>query len=87
MKKKPVEISLQELKLPEVVENNHHRFIHGEFGIVNSFSSMKSNIPFSDQPYRIKEGRIVRCLTGSGRIMINLIFVSWGGLKNVIRRL
>ena len=72
MKKKPIEISLKELKLPEIVENNHHRFIYGEFGIVNSFASMKSNILFSEQPYRIKEGRIVRCLKGSGRIMINL---------------
>ena len=60
MKKKPIEIALKELKLPEIVENNHHRFINGEFGIVNSFASMKSNILFCEQGYLIKEGRIER---------------------------
>lgn len=72
MKSKPVDISLHELMQPDIVEYHHNRFIFEEFGIVNSFSSLKSNIKLSKQPYRIKEGRIIRCLSGEGRIMINL---------------
>ena len=72
MKSKPVDISLHELMQPDIVENHHNRFVYEEFGIANSFSSLKSNIKLSKQPYRIKEGRIIRCLLGKGRIMINL---------------
>ena len=41
--------------------------------MVISFFAMGSRLFRTGQPYRAKEGRIIRIMQGSGRISINLI--------------
>lgn len=72
-KNKPLELALQNLIATHVVENTEYRFAHPDLGFVNSFASMKCPLFKINQPYRIKEGRIIRRLSGRGKVMVNLI--------------
>lgn len=72
-KNKPLELALDLLKHSNIVRNNEYRFVTPDFGIVISFTHMESRLFRLGQPYRLKEGRIIRGLRGKARITINLI--------------
>ncbi|MDD3037264.1 hypothetical protein [Bacteroides sp.] len=72
-KKKPVELGLKLLGELKIVRHNEFRFITSDFGFVNSFIKMESQFFTFDQPYRIKEGRIVFIKQGYIQARINLI--------------
>lgn len=72
-KSKPIEMTLGLLKQSQIVRNNQYRYVNPEFGIVISFAAMGSVIFKFGQPYRTKEGRIIRALRGVARMSINLI--------------
>ena len=72
-KNKPLELALDLLKHSNIVCNNEYRFVTPDFGIVISFTHMESRLFRLGQPYRLKEGRIIRGLRGKARITINLI--------------
>ena len=72
-KNKPLELALDLLKHSNMVCNNEYRFVTPDFGIVISFANMESHLFRLGQPYRLKEGRIIRGLRGKARIIINLI--------------
>ena len=72
-KNKPLELALDLLKHSNIVRNNEYRFVTPDFGIVISFTHMESRLFRLRQPYRLKEGRIIRGLRGKARITINLI--------------
>lgn len=72
-KNRPLELALAQLKHSHVVNNNEFRFVTPDFGIVTSFAQMESALFRTGQPYRIKEGRIIRALKGKARFSINLI--------------
>ena len=55
------------------IEHSEYRFINDDLGMVISFFAMGSRLFRTGQPYRAKEGRIIRIMQGSGRISINLI--------------
>lgn len=69
----PVELGLDDLLNNKVFEmHSESRKINQDIGMVNSFQ-METNLFRTEQPYRTKEGRIIRILKGTGRIAINLI--------------
>ena len=72
-KNKPLELALDLLKHSNMVCNNEYRFVTPDFGIVINFANMESHLFRLGQPYRLKEGRIIRGLRGKARIIINLI--------------
>lgn len=72
-KKTPLDIGLDLLDHPEIVEYNEFRFVSPHFGFVNSFARIKSKLITIDQPYRIKEGRVTFIKQGHARVLINLI--------------
>ena len=72
-KNEPLEITLEQLKHSLIVHNNEYRYINPDFGIVISSSKLESNLVKAGQPYRAKEGRIIRSLHGKARISVNLI--------------
>ncbi|WP_300699380.1 AraC family transcriptional regulator [Bacteroides sp.] len=72
-KSKPQELALEFLNDPKVVVNAEYRFINHEIGIINNFFLMKSDFFNLGQPYRAKEGRIIRGLSGEAVLSINLI--------------
>ncbi|MFR2069634.1 MAG: helix-turn-helix domain-containing protein [Bacteroides nordii] len=72
-KNKPLELALDLLKHTTLVRNNEYRYITPDFGIVISFAGLDSYLFRQGQPYRTKEGRIIRALRGRARISINLI--------------
>lgn len=72
-KKTPLDIGLDLLDHPEIVEYNEFRFVSPHFGFVNSFSRLKSKLITVDQPYRIKEGRVTFIKKGHARVLVNLI--------------
>lgn len=72
-KNKPLELALDLLKHTTLVRNNEYRYINPDFGIVISFAGLDSYLFKQGQPYRTKEGRIIRTLKGSARISVNLI--------------
>lgn len=72
-KNKPLELALDLLKHTTLVRNNEYRYINPDFGIVISFAGLDSYLFKQGQPYRTKEGRIIRVLKGSARISVNLI--------------
>ena len=72
-KNEPLEITLEQLKHSLIVHNNEYRYINPDFGIVISSSKLESNLVKAGQPYRAKEGRIIRSLHGRARISVNLI--------------
>ena len=59
-KNKPLELALDLLKHSNIVRNNEYRFVTPDFGIVISFTHMESRLFRLGQPYRLKEGRIIR---------------------------
>ena len=71
--KAPLELGLKLLADQKIVRHNEHRFIGSNFGFVNSFVHMESNLFRIGQPYRIKEGRIAFVKQGVARISVNLI--------------
>lgn len=72
-KNQPLELVLEQLQQTQIVQNNEFRYINSDFGIVNSFAKLGSLSFKVGQPYRAKEGRIIRTLQGKGRISVNLI--------------
>ena len=72
-KKEPVNLALNMLNQLGIVDNTEYRFINQEVGIVTSFIRMKSKVFHIGQPYRIKEGRIMRILQGKAKFCINLM--------------
>lgn len=73
-KNKPVNLGLDDLiHNTDIITNEKFRIINCDIGMVISFACMKSILFRSGQPYRTKEGRIIRVLQGRGRISINLI--------------
>lgn len=72
-KNKPKELALEFLRDSNIVIHAEHRFINNELGIINSFFLMKSNFFNTGQPYRAKEGRIIRGISGEAVFSINLI--------------
>lgn len=72
-KKTPLDIGLEILGNSEFVQHNEFRFISPHFGFVNSFAKIEARFITIDQPYRIKEGRIVFIKQGYARVLINLI--------------
>ena len=71
--KTPLELGLKLLADRKIVRHNEYRFIGPNFGFVNSFIHMETNLLKIGQPYRIKEGRIAFVKQGMARISINLI--------------
>lgn len=69
----PLELKLDFLIQSDIVRNNEHRFVSSDFGFINSFANLDSSLFKVDQPYRIKEGRIIFPKQGSARILVNLI--------------
>ena len=67
---KPLELALDLLKHTTLVRNNEYRYITPDFGIVISFAGLDSYLFRQGQPYRTKEGRIIRALRGRARISI-----------------
>lgn len=72
-KNKPKELALETLNDPKIVINGEYRFINHEIGVVNSFFEMRSELFNTGQPYRAKEGRVIRGLQGEATVSINLI--------------
>lgn len=72
-KNKPLDLNLEQLKDKMIARHNEYRFIHPDFGIVISFAGLESYLVDAGQPYRTKEGRIMRVLKGSARISVNLM--------------
>lgn len=72
-KNKPKELALEFLKDPSIVTHAECRFINNELGIINNFLLLKSNFMSPGQPYRAKEGRIIRGVSGEAIFSINLI--------------
>lgn len=71
--KGPLDIGLKLLNNLGMISHNEHRFITPDFGFVNSFAKMESKLLATDQPYRVKEGRIILIQQGTVRVLINLI--------------
>ena len=73
-KNKPISVAFEDIRNnPDFIEHSEYRFINGDLGMVISFFAMGSRLFRTGQPYRAKEGRIIRIMQGSGRISINLI--------------
>ena len=72
-KKTPLNIGLDILDNPDIVQYNEFRFISPHFGFANSLAKLKSSLIVLDQPYRIKEGRVAIIKQGCARVLINLI--------------
>lgn len=72
-KNTPLELKLDVLIQDKIVRHNEYRFVTSDFGFVNNFARLDSSLFKIDQPYRIKEGRIILPLQGSARISVNLI--------------
>lgn len=69
----PLELTLDQLKHLHIAHNNEYRYVNPDFGIVISFAGLESELFRAGQPYRAKEGRILRSLRGEARISVNLI--------------
>ena len=72
-KNKPLDLNLEHLRDSRIAEHNEYRFINSDFGIAISFAGLRSELVKAGQPYRTKEGRIIRALKGEARLSINLI--------------
>lgn len=70
---KPIDLTLNLLNEMGIAANNDFAFINHEMGIVNSMYKMNNRFFQVGQPYRAKEGRILRGIKGSARMSINLI--------------
>ena len=84
-KNKPISVALDDIRYkPEIINNLEYRFINDDLGMVISFIQMGSKLFQIRQPYRAKEGRIIRVLQGTGRISINLIEYEASARKIII---
>ena len=84
-KNKPINVALDDIRYkPEIINNLEYRFINDDLGMVISFIQMGSKLFQIRQPYRAKEGRIIRVLQGTGRISINLIEYEISARKIII---
>ena len=63
-KNNPLELALDLLGRSNIVCNNEYRFVTPDFGVVVSFAHMEGRLFRLGQPYRLKEGRIIRGLRG-----------------------
>lgn len=73
-KNKPISVAFEDIRNhPDIIKNSAFRIINDDLGMVFSFVHMGYKLFRIGQPYRAKEGRIVRILQGTGRISINLI--------------
>ena len=73
-KNKPISVAFEDIRNnPDFIEHSEYRFINDDLGMVISFQAMGFRLFRTQQPYRAKEGRIVRIMQGKGRISINLI--------------
>lgn len=72
-KKTPLNIGLDILGNLDIVRNHKYRFISPHFGFITSFAKLESNLIILNQPYRIKEGRIIIIKQGHARVLVNLI--------------
>lgn len=72
-KEKPLNLALNTLSQLGIIENTEYRFINQEIGMVTSFVKMKDKVFHIGQPYRLKEGRIMRILSGQAKFCINLM--------------
>lgn len=73
-KNRPISLAFDDIRYNlDIVNHLEYRFINDDLGMVISFIQMESNLFHIGQPYRAKEGRIIRVLQGTGRISINLI--------------
>lgn len=73
-KNKPISVAFEDIRNnPGIINNSAFRVINDDLGMVFSFVHMGSKLFRVGQPYRAKEGRVVRILQGTGRISINLI--------------
>lgn len=60
-KNKPINVALDDIRYkPEIINNLEYRFINDDLGMVISFIQMGSKLFQIRQPYRAKEGRIIR---------------------------
>ena len=72
-KPKPINLTLHFLNELGVATNNEFAFINRETGTAKSMYEMNNRFFHTGQPYRIKEGRILRGIKGSARMSVNLI--------------
>ncbi len=73
-KNKPISVAFEDIRNnPDFIEHSEYRFINDDLGWVIGFQAMGFRLFRTQQPYRAKEGRIVRIMQGKGRISINLI--------------
>lgn len=73
-KNKPLNLKLDDLQSSiNIIKNASFRFINRDIAMVNSFAQMESILFRTLQPYRAREGRIIRILRGTAHISINLI--------------
>ena len=67
----PISVAFEDIrKHPDIIANSVFRFINDDLGMVVSFIQMGSKLFRTGQPYRAKEGRILRILQGKGRISL-----------------
>lgn len=73
-KNRPISVAFDDIRYKlDIINHHEYRFINDDLGMVISFIQMGSKLFHIGQPYRAKEGRIIRVLQGTGRISINLI--------------
>lgn len=73
-KNRPISVAFDDIRYKlDIINHLEYRFINDDLGMVISFIQMGSKLFHTGQPYRAKEGRIIRILQGTGRISINLI--------------
>lgn len=73
-KNRPISVVFDDIRYKlDIINHHEYRFINDDLGMVISFIQMGSKLFHIGQPYRAKEGRIIRVLQGTGRISINLI--------------
>lgn len=73
-KNRPISVAFDDIRYKlDIINHPEYRFINDDLGMVISFIQMGSKLFHTGQPYRAKEGRIIRILQGTGRISINLI--------------
>lgn len=83
-KNKPISVAFDDIHNKLDIANHEYRFINDDLGMVVSFRQMGSRLFTTGQPYRAKEGRIIRILQGTGRISVNLIEYEVSARKIII---
>ena len=84
-KSRPISVAFDDIRhKPDIINHLEYRFINDDLGMVISFTQMGSKLFHTGQPYRTKEGRIIRVLQGTGRISINLIEYEASARKIII---